>query len=165
MSKRRHRLTNNVNELLSKIVGLPCTRKEVGEHRSLSLGFGDEAPKTEPQKRIYRIWELGTYGTDWKILRGVEILVAKESAKTSYELDELLQPIHLGQFKSLHQTSPTDVRIELTDGISIEFSGVPQNDDEYFHVRCPQQVYIQFSQLGWKIGPSNEPWVGGKSHN
>lgn len=148
----------DIDHIFEKIAGQPCTRKEVGSMRSISLGFGDEAPKSKPGNRDYRLWEMGTYGGDWKVIGGGCVELSKNRTTNIGDLDALLQTIDFGRFVAIRQLSRTDIRIELNNGLTLDISGNSSEDDEYFHVFCPDGRYVEFSGAGWRIGSSQKPW-------
>lgn len=149
-----------VNEMFRKIVGQPCTRKEVGSMRSISLGFGDESTgATRRRNRHYRLWELGTYSGDWRLIHGASVLLARSNSSDAGELDAGLESLHLGRFVGVQQLSNSAVRVNLDNGLSMELVGDASNDDEYFHVFCPENIYIEFSRDGWRVGRSDAPWT------
>lgn len=148
----------DIDQIFEKIVGQPCTRREVGSMRSISLGFGEEAPKRESRNRDYRLWEMGTYVGDWKVISGGCIALSKNRTTNIGELDALLQTIALGRFVAIRQLSRTDIRIEMDNGSALDISGNSREDDEYFHVFCPDGRYVEFSNAGWRIGSSEGPW-------
>ena len=128
--------------------------------RSLSLGFGELAANDSPKrKRQYRLWELGTYSSDWQIVEGAVILLAKNRSISLVELDASLEGVEFGRFAAIRQLSKTDLRLELDNGVAVNFFGKSDVDDEYFHVLGPQKLYVEFSKAGWKVGRSDEPWT------
>lgn len=128
--------------------------------RSISLGFGDEAPAdSKKRNRNYRLWEMGTYSGDWQIVHDGIVLLSKDKSVNVAELDGLLHSIDLGCFVALQQLSKTDLRLELDNGLVVNFSGNAADDDEYFHVFCPEEKYAEFSEAGWTLGRSDEPWT------
>jgi hypothetical protein len=153
-------VSESPSEIFSRIVGQPCLRSEVGAMRSLSLGFGELAENDSPNRnRQYRLWELGTYSSHWQIVEGSVILLAKHRSMNPVELDASLEAIELGRFAAIRQLSKTDLQLELDNGVAVNFFGKGDVDDEYFHVRGPQKLYVEFSEAGWKVGRSDEPWT------
>ena len=153
-------MTPEVNEILEKIVGQPCTRKEVGSLRSLSLGFGDEAPaESKKRNRQYRLWEIGTYSGAWQIINRDAVLLSKDVGGNTDELDARLQAIPLGRFKAVRQISKTDLEVVLDNELIVRISGNADDDDEYFHVFYPEKRYVEFSKSGWVVGRSDVPWT------
>lgn len=152
-------MTPAINDLLAKIIGQACLRKEIGEMKSISLGFGNVAPlRFKEQHRRYRMWEMGTYAADWEIVDAEGIRLSKRSRHETAEMDRLLQSIDLGRFVAVQQVSETSLRVELDNGLAVNISGDVEDDDEYFHVFCPEEMYIEFSRAGWKVGRSDRPW-------
>ncbi len=152
-------MSPEVNEMLEKIVGQPCTRKEIGSMRSISLGFGEESIEPSSRVRHYRLWEIGTYSGDWRIVNGVSVVLAKSFSSGIGELDADLAPLHFGRFASIQQLTKSAVRMNLDSGLAVEFFGDADDDDEFFHVFCPENVYIECSERGWQVGRSDVPWT------
>jgi hypothetical protein len=77
----------------------------------------------------------------------------------SAELDARLGAIVLAPVEEIRMISSLDIEIRLTSGVSVHFLGVASDDDELFHVFCPDKVYLEYSVAsGWKIGKSDQPW-------
>ncbi len=148
-----------VNEIVNEIIGEPCTRKEVGSMRSLSLGFGEESTEAKNRNRQYRKWELGTYSSDWKVLDGAGVVLAKEQSKNICELDAKLGAILFGRLVAIQQVSKSTVHVTLDNAITVEFTGDMEDEDEYFHVFGPGSRYVEFSEQGWRAGRSDTPWA------
>jgi hypothetical protein len=156
---RVHSMKKDIASMLSKIVGQPCTRRQIGRSKSLSLGFGDEANDNSPTKdKHYKVWEIGTYDSTWRIVKGAVVLLSNIDSDDLLELNLELSTIKLGSFVSILQLTELDVRVELDNGVAVDFLGTSKDDDEYFHVFCPEKSYIEFSRAGWKTGRSDEPW-------
>ena len=152
-------VTPGVSALVSKMVGLPCLRREVGEFKSLSLGFGEVAEQTTPKRRAYRAWELGTWRSAWRLSHAGTVLCGSKDDNELSQMNQTLEQIELGRFLSLKQSSDLDIRVELDNGIVIDFLTTFSDDDESFHISCPGQIWVQFSAKGgWTVGPSNKPW-------
>lgn len=155
-------MNSNITELIEQIVGKPCSRKEVGRMRSLSLGFGSEVRSTiKLNEKVYREWEIGTYRSAWRVVRGGTILCGSQDLVDSIEeLNLELDRIDLGRFSSLQQIGDLDVRIAFDSGITVDFLATMSDEDECFHIFGPGEVFIEFSlQGGWKKGPANKPWA------
>ncbi len=148
-----------VNEIFDQIVGQPCTRKEVGSMRSISLGFGEESLEPKRRRRQYRRWELGTYSGDWKVVNGAGTLLAKSHSTDIGELDAKLGALDFGRLASIQQISKSSVRMNLENGFSVDIIGDTTDDDEYFHVFGPESAYVEFSERGWQVGRSDTPWT------
>ncbi len=149
--------------MIAPLVGEPCTRQAVGRMKSLSLGFGEKAePLNATTGKQYKAWEIGTFGNSaWRITKdGVLLIGSRDSADSIEQSSESLGRISLGRFSALTQPSALDVRIEFDSGMAVDFLSASSEDDENFHIFCPDGMYIEFSALsGWAIGPSNEPWT------
>lgn len=148
-----------VNEIFAQIVGQPCTRKEVGSMRSISLGFGEESLEPRRRKRHYRRWELGTYIGDWKVANDAGVLLAKSHSTDVGELDAKLGALHFGRLLSIQQLSKSGVRLNLDNGLAVDIIGDMTDDDEYFHAFGPGSAYVEFSERGWQVGRSDTPWT------
>lgn len=153
-------VNNSVFQIIEELKGEPCTRREVGERKSLSLGFGNlEEVTGRPRKRAYRKWELGTYDSTWRLVQNGAVLCGSDDSETSNELDLILENVELGGFASLRQSNDLDIRIELDNGVAVDILPAFREDDDCFHIFCPEDRYIGFSvRGGWRIGPSNKPW-------
>lgn len=155
-------MNSEMKNLVEQIAGKTCSRKEVGRKRSLSLGFGDEVRSgITLNQKVYRQWEVGTYRSAWRVIRGGIVLCGSQDAVGSIdELNGALAVLDLGRFVSLHQVADLDVRIKFDTGISVDFLTAISDEDECFHIFCPGERYIEFSvRGGWKTGPSNRPWT------
>ena len=162
MTKESNQAAAEVTLLLVKMVGQPCTRREVGQWKSLSLGFGEEAERTGiPRSRAYRAWEFGTYRGAWRIIQNGTVLCGSRDTEDIQEMNQVLANISLGRFSSLRQLSELDLRVELDNGVVVDFLTVNSDDDESFHVSCPGSLWVNFSATaGWTISPSDKPSTG-----
>jgi hypothetical protein len=76
------------------------------------------------------------------------------------ELDVALDAINLGRFSGLRHLNELDVRIELDNGIVVDFLSAFSDDDESLTIFCPEERVVQFSPMhGWETGPSDKPWL------
>jgi hypothetical protein len=131
--------------------------------RSLSLGFGAEVRSTiNLNEKAYREWEIGTYRSAWRVVRGGVVLCGSQDAIDSIDdLNFALGRIHLGRFVSLRQFADLDVQIEFHTGVAVDFLATTSDEDECFHVFCPGERFIEFSvRGGWKVGPFDKPSFG-----
>ena len=148
-----------VSVLLNELVGQPCCRQRVHSTNTnmLKLGFGDKVYhfRTSRIDNYSGEWELGTYNSEWQIVRGNTTLLKR--ADRSGSLDAELQKIELGSFVRFEH-GENRVSVLLDNGITIDFFSVV-DDDEFFHVFLPQYYYIQFSPRNdLAFGKSNVPW-------
>ncbi len=155
-------MSSDVMGFIEQIVGKPCSRKEVGRMRSLSLGFGSEVRSAiKLNEKVYREWEIGTYRSAWRVIRGGIILCGSQDVVNSIdELNLALGRIDLGRFVSLRQFADLDVRIEFDSGIAVDFLVTTSDEDECFHIFCPGERFVEFSVGGgWKKGRADRPWA------
>jgi hypothetical protein len=155
-------MNSDVRGLIEQIVGKPCTLKEVGRMRSLSLGFGSEVRSAiKLNEKVCREWEIVTYYSAWRVVReGIVLCGSQDVVDLIDELNLALGRIDLGRFMSLRQFTDLDVRIEFDSGVAVDFLATTSDDDECFHIRCPGKRLIKFSvRGGWKTGPSDRPWA------
>jgi hypothetical protein len=163
MNLMTHEMNPSSDAALSiqKIVGLFCSRKEVGRGRSLSLGFGDHTLSTITiNDKVYREWEIGTYRCAWRVVRGGIVVCGSQDAVDSIDgLNVALARVELGRFASLRNLTELDVRVEFDNEVATDFLAAASDDDECLHIFCPGQLYIQFSvRAGWTMGPTDKPW-------
>lgn len=154
-------MERRVQEIVEKLVGKPCCRKQVGRNRSLSLGFGDRIQhKTVLTDGFYGEWEVGTYSCAWRIVKEGKVLCGSQDAVDSIDdLNIAVDRIELSRFSSLRQFTDLDVRVDFDNGIAVDFLATISDEDECFHVFCPEKLVIVFSAAdGWRIGPSDKPW-------
>lgn len=155
------RVPKDIAVHIEQLTGLECSRREIGQGRSLFLGFGKISTDKRPTRlREYRDWELGTYYGSWRIIRDHKVLIGSQDAFDSIvEWNQALAGVTLGDFVQLVQRNEFDVRVELSCGACVEFLAAHSEDDETFHIRCPGRLVIKFSiSNGWRIGPSDRPW-------
>ena len=150
-----------VREIVKDIIGKPCSRKQVGRMKSLSLGFGEIVPNKSRLKESidYAEWELGTYYCSWRILKDGRIVCGSQDTADIDDLNVEISKIEVGRFVALRQLTDLDVRAECDNGIAIDFLATISDDDECFHIFCPENRHVEFKVIsGWKIGPSDKPW-------
>ena len=109
---------------------------------------------------FYGEWEVGTYNCAWRIIKDNEILIGStDVANTIEELDGKLNNIYFGRIVSIGQPSPVDVRIETSSRICVDFLATTSKIDEYFHIFCPNNIYIDLSKNGkWTVDRSDTPF-------
>jgi hypothetical protein len=151
-------MSPEVNEIFDQIVGQPCTRKEVGSMRSISLGFGEESLEPRRRKRQYRRWELGTYSGDWKVANDAGVLLEKSSSRDVGELDAKLGALHFGRLTSIQQISKSGVRMNLDNRLLWTSSAIRRMTTST-SMSSVQSAYVEFSERGWQVGRSDTPWT------
>jgi hypothetical protein len=150
-----------VEDAIRLMLGKRCCRQRVWRPRTLSLGFGDKVYHGNPKlvDTFYGEWEIGTFYCAWRVTQQDRILCGSTDAVDSLdELDAALKRIDFGCIQSLTQPTQFDVRAEFDTGIAVEFLATTSDDDECFHIYCPQSICVTFSiQEGWTIGRSDKP--------
>ncbi|WP_309382245.1 hypothetical protein [Paludisphaera borealis] len=145
-----------VKALLAGLVGRPCCLQHVGHCARLSLGFGDVVQDT-PRPRGE--WQIGTYYCAWRVVRGERILCGSSDAIIDPEgALKVLRSIPWGRFEGIWQPTEMDVRIELSDDVSVDFFSTIV-DDCTVDIFRPNKTVISFSPAkGWEVGDSDRPW-------
>lgn len=155
-------LNHLVQALIDPISGKPCCRKQVGFRKSLSIGFGAKVIHQNPKTRdkYYGEWEIGTFNSAWRVIRAGKILCASNDPVDSIkELDAAINQIDFSNFVSVQQLTDVDVRVLFDHDMVIDFLAAASDDDEMFHIFCPERKYLEFTiRKGWTIGESNTPW-------
>lgn len=154
-------MESRVQEMVGRLVGKPCWRKQVGRHRSLSLGLGNRVHhKTALTDGVYGEWELGTYYCAWRVVKEGKVICGNQDAVDSVDdLNLALARIDFSRFSCLRQLTDLDVRVEFDNGIAVDFLATTSDEDECFHIFCPDKLIIVFSVVGgWQIGPSDKSW-------
>ncbi len=150
-----------VPKLVDGIIGQLCSRMEVGRMRSLNLGFGQEVGVVSKlSHRCYRQWEIGTYRGAWRVTRAGTIVCGSQDAVDSIaELNAAFAQLELGKLTSLKRLSLFDVRLEFDSGFDVDFLAANSDEDEYFHIFCPDGLYVELTvRNGWKVDPAVTPW-------
>lgn len=152
----------NIENLIKNLIGKNCCRKKAGRMNSLSLGFGDKLfhGKSNISDTYYGEWEIGTYIASWRIAQSGRILCGSQDDVESHdELDKKLRNIPIGKIFSISLLTQFDIRVELESDMCVDFLSVTSEEDEIFHVFCPEKKYVEYSvKDGWKAGESNKPW-------
>jgi len=150
-----------VVSILQPIIGLPNCRTDVGERKSLSLGFGERVFHQNERLRtqFYGEWEVGTYYSAWRVIKGATILLARGDEGTSNDLAARLEDIPLGTIAVLVQSSPRDLRLEFNTGVIVEvLADTSKPDEECFHIFLPGKKYMELSAGGvWTLTDSDKP--------
>jgi hypothetical protein len=141
-------------KLLEKIIGKECCYLEVGEYRSLSLGFG---MRVETQglrgRRVRSEWNIGTYNSAWRVVSHGEILCGSMTpVDDNAEHNALLESIQFGAFVGLELLSPFDIRLKTSNGVDVEFMSASSRDEEDFHIiGVDHSVLTYHYKTGWKL--------------
>lgn len=152
-------MNNDILDIIKPILGKRCCRIRVGTSRSLSMGFGEKVYHNNPNLNdtFYGEWELGTYYCAWRVMKGNRILCGASDPDGSIEeLNKNINSIEFGCLAAIIQLSDIDVRLESDSGIAVDFLATISDDDEYFHIFCPNHLHIELSIGGkWSIGKSS----------
>ncbi len=161
------KLEAGVDIFLAKIIGKECCYQEVGEYRSLKLGFG---MRIETQglrgKRVRSEWNIGTYNSAWRVVSHGEILCGSMTpVDDNAEHNELLESIQFGAFVGLEMLSPFDIRLKTSNGVDVEFMSASSRDAEDFHIIGIDHSVLNYHyKTGWLLGNSLVPGDGTGIH-
>ena len=148
---------------LFDMIGQKCCRQRVGEYKSLTLGFGEKILHSRKKSLdpFRGEWEIGTYCSAWRIVENKRIICGSmDPVDLHDELDVKISSIEFGNVVNIVMLSEFDIRLELSNGINIEFLCATNYDDEAVFIFGPNHLYVQYTlNEGWRIGKSNEPWI------
>jgi hypothetical protein len=145
------RLTEEINlnkkiiKQIKPLIGKPSCRSEVGEWKTISLGFGEKIYHNNPNLRepYYGEWEAGTYSCAWRIRKGNNILIGSNNTEKFDELNKKIKTLNFGYLERIEVRSEIDVEIILSNGIVIDiFATISDVDEEYFHIFCPDNLWV-----------------------
>ena len=148
-------IDRDVEKLFSGIYNKPCCRKSVGEFRSLSIGFGEKifCRKNRNIEKFYGEWEVGTYRSEWRVIRNGRVLCgSRDFVDSNSELNDRLNAIRLGKITSPIICVDGNVKLSLDCGAAIEFFSVFSDDNDVFHILgCgSENVAVTYSlDNGW----------------
>lgn len=159
---RARSISAEVSEFIQPLLGKAVCRQQVGDGRSLSIGFGQKVFHSNPKKKdiYYGEWEIGTYTAAWRIIREDQIVIGSQDLfETLTDFDQALHRVMLPPIQVIEQSSNFDIRVVLSGGLSLEFLCASASDDEMFHIFAPDSKYLEFTcKHGWKIGAADAPW-------
>ena len=148
-------MNSTVQTAINGLIGISCCRQRLGIKRSLSLGFGNKIPHDNSRlaDSYYGEWEIGTYSAAWRVVYNGNVLCGSQDIiDSTLELEEQFRQIQLGRISGVYLASKFDVRVEFDDGKKIDFLGASSDDDEMFHIFCPNGLYVKYSTfIGWEI--------------
>ena len=156
-------MNSDINEIIKPLFGKEQCEARVGGSRSLSIGFGERiVSRVLPHNKKYHEWEIGTYYSSWRIVQNGRIICGSgESAESIGELDVIVKDVKFGTISTITNLNHFDIRVEFDGGLSVDFFPAMSDEDEYFHIFCPHNMYVQFSSGGkWEMGKSDVPWMG-----
>lgn len=156
--------TNILEALQPLLIGKKCCRVKVGASKSLSMGFGEKVYHNNDKldDAYYGEWEIGTYYCAWRVIKNNKIICGvSDPAESIEELNSEINRITFGSIVSIAKLSDIDVQLKFDNGIFVDFLATISDEDEYFHIFCPDNVYIELSFDGkWSMGKSNEGNTG-----
>lgn len=154
-------MSNNIEEKLKRIFndmyGKKCCRVNVGEYKSLSVGFGDKIYHNNPRLNddYYGEWEIGTYSSSWRIISNKKIVCASNDSDEN-GLNKIIKKIEIGSFIDLKVINEMDIRVVCDNNLIIDFLVTVNDDDDLFHIFCPNNIYIELLSGGkWDIRNSS----------
>ncbi|MDD5412120.1 MAG: hypothetical protein PHF31_12025 [Methylobacter sp.] len=146
---------SDLQSLIAGLIGKPCCRQRIGRMRSLSIGFGNKIAhgKARLIDDFYGEWGIGTYLSAWRVVHEDVILCGSQDVVESLsELDERLGRIEIGRIQEINFVSKFHIQAYCDNGIYIDFLAASSDDDEMFHIFCPEGVCIEYSVLGgWGV--------------
>ncbi|WP_076350452.1 hypothetical protein [Paludisphaera borealis] len=163
-----HVMNAAVREHIAQVVGQICCHQHISKDRSLSLGFGDVVRHTSAiADADHGKWEVGTYYSSWRILRGKQIVCGSQDTVDSIDaLREAMNSVKWGSCTSIRQLTDFDVRVEFDNDVVVDFLATISDEDEVFHLFCPNKIVVAFSITdGWRAGPSDKPWGAERGHS
>jgi hypothetical protein len=152
----------DIRSTFRDLIGKRCCRQQVGDWRSLSIGFGVKVPHVKPWKSVdsfYGEWEIGTYSAAWRIVHNGQVLCGSKDVVDSIdELDEKLQHEQLGRVVDIENVSSLDVRVTLDEGMFIDFLRASTEEDPIFHIFMPNDLFLEYTNVGgWRVRRSDVP--------
>jgi hypothetical protein len=158
-------MNNEILKAIKPIFGQKCCRARINSFKYLSLGFGKKIFHNNPKldDEYYGEWEIGSYRSSWRIMRGERVLLGKQDVEENNELNEKLSKIKFGEIVFIKQISKLDIRVELKNNLFVDFLSTFSDIDESFHIFCPDHMFIEMDNKGrWTKGKSNEPYISKK---
>ncbi len=146
---------------LSRVIGQVCSRQHIGKDRSLNLGFGAVVRrKSAIAEADHGTWQIGTYTSSWRIVYGRQVVCGSQDAVDDVEeMRQKISEMQWGRLAAIRQLNELDVRVELDNGVIVDFLATISDDDEIVHVFFPEKEVVEFSIVGgWTSGPSDKPW-------
>lgn len=148
---------------IAGLLAQPCCLQDVGEYRSLTLGFGKKIPRLVKKsvKSFCAEWTLGTYNAAWRIITNNDEVVygSMNPVDSDMEMYETVAKIKFGRIVNIKMMSKFDIRVEFDNDLNIDFLCAANYDDELFSILGPEHLCVTYDlKAGWRIGKSNVPW-------
>jgi hypothetical protein len=150
-----------IEQVLALIIGQESARLRIGNDRSLFIGFGELlTTKSALGEAVHGKWEIGAYYNAWRIIQGKRIVCGiRDTVESIEELRKIAYQVQLGRCSGIRQLSRFDLRVELDNDTFIDILATTGDEDEVFHIFCPESTVITYSIAdGWTIGRSDLPW-------
>jgi hypothetical protein len=104
-------------------------------------------------------WEFGTYYCSWRITSDRKVLLGSTDSDEIDYLNSRLSELDISEVVKIDNISAFDVEVVTKNGLVIQFFNTTSDDDEVFHMSCPENIYIKFStERAWETGPYDAPW-------
>lgn len=154
-------MNKEILNIISSVYGKKCCRVAVGNYKSLSFGFGERIFHNNHclKDKFYGEWEIGTYYGSWRVLKNNKIILGSYLSEDDIDfLNKKINEIEFGEVVAITNLSELDVRVVFSNGVMVDFIPTFSDEDEVFHMFCPENIYVEFTSEGlWKIGKSNVP--------
>jgi len=152
-------MNDTVKMAVASLYGKSWCNAVVGNFKSLSLTFCKTVNTGPENAEIVREWKISTYYCSWRIIRNNMIILGSNDSNDLNLLNQELSKIIFKEVIFITNYTAHDVNVLFEDGTSINFINTISDNDETFHMFCPDNIYIKFNSQGaWEIGPSNRPW-------
>lgn len=155
-------MNKEILNILNSLYGKSCRSVSVGKYsKSISFGFGKKILHSNPhlKNKFYSEWEIGTYYGSWRIVENNKIILGSCDSKEEDFINKKIKEIDFGEIIEIINYSTFDVRVKFNKGKIVDFIPTFSDEDEVFHIFCPEGKYIEYNSEGlWKLGKSNVPW-------
>lgn len=146
---------------LQGAINMPVCRLSVNSYKMLSIGVGRKEYHNDTSlvTDYYGEWEFGSYINSWRILKNDKIIIGRDNRfENKNELNDRVNSISFGSFQEITIRNGRDVILNFSDSVEVQFLKTISDDDESFHIFCPNNIYIYLTAAGkLKIKKSDEP--------
>jgi hypothetical protein len=146
----------SLTQYINKYQGSLCCRTQVGQFGELAIGFGDRIyhRKRSLVQEFYGKMEIGTYFSDWRVLRNREIIVSRNSSKDRGLTNDILSSLIGCRFVNIVTPSIYSATLLIDDDIIIEFSRRDGISDHLLHIFV-EENYFEFDSNGIWVHEKN----------
>jgi hypothetical protein len=151
----------DIANAIESICGKKFCSANVGKHNRLSIGFGEKTSHNIERlaDKYLCEWRIGTYYSSWRIIRDGKIILGSNDSNDFEYLNSQLNELDFKEIVEITNYNPLDVQVVLKNDMIIQFINTVSDEDETFHMFCPENLCVVFTTEGlWKIGLSNAPW-------